>query len=250
MSFVICRACKSIAHAVAATAAAVGVVVAAQGVSSSSASIARFPLRGGGLHLERGAHAGAFFDVVGRRAALFGYENRQLEAWVYPIKILDDLTLSFRLEGYPRDIDGRDIVATIEVKPEATTLTYAHAAFTVRQIMVAPLDEAGVLMLLDVNSVLPLTITASFRPRLRLMWPATSMTPNTGWDPTEHTYYVTEESRKYVGMIGCPLGREDSLMPYQEEPRDVPVRMVITVPSDVAKTHFIPIAIAGSTEGR
>src|SRR6266540_571237 len=250
MSFVICRACKSIAHAVAATAAAVGVVVAAQGVSSSSASIARFPLRVGGLHLERGAHAGAFFDVVGRRAALFGYENRQLEAWVYPIKILEDLTLSFRLEGYPRDIDGRDIVATIEVKPEATTLTYAHAAFTVRQIMVAPLDEAGVLMLLDVNSVLPLTITASFRPRLRLMWPATSMTPNTGWDPTEHTYYVTEESRKYVGMIGCPLGREDSLMPYQEEPRDVPVRMVITVPSDVAKTHFIPIAIAGSTEGR
>jgi glycogen debranching enzyme len=249
MSFVTCRACWPIAHALVASAAAIAVVAAHDG-SSSSASVARFPLRDAGLRLERRAHAGAFFDVVGRRSALFGYENRGMEAWVYPIKILDDFTLSFRLEGYPLDIDGRDIVATIAVRPEATTLTYAHAAFTVRQIMVAPLDEAGVLVLLDVNSVLPMTITASFRPRLRLMWPATSMTANTGWDPTERIYYVTEESARYAAVIGCPLGREDSIMPYQEEPRETPVRLVITVPPDVAKTDFIPIAIAGSTEGK
>ncbi len=249
MSFAICRGWKRVACALVASVAAI-TVIAARGASSSSASVARFPLRSAGLHLERRAHAGAFFDVVGRRSALFGYENRELEAWVYPIKVLDDFTLSFRLEGYPLDIDGRDIVATVEVRPETTTLTYAHAAFTVRQIMLAPLDDAGVLVLLDVNSVLPLTITASFRPRLRLMWPATSMTANTGWDPTEHVYYVAEESGKYAGVIGCPLGREDSIMPYQEQPRDLPVRLVITVPPDVAKTDFIPIAIAGSTEGR
>jgi glycogen debranching enzyme len=255
MSFIISRAGKQIAHgvlapaAVFATAAAVG-VIAAHGMQSRPASIKRFPLREEGLHLERRAHAGAFFDVLGRRSALLGYENRELEAWVYPLKILDDFALSFRLEGYPLDIDGRDIVGTIEARPAATILTYAHAAFTIRQIMMAPLDTPGALVLLDVNSALPLTITASFRPRLRLMWPATSMTANTGWDANEHVYYVTEESGKYAGVIGCPIGREDSIMPYQEEPRDVPVRLTIAVPPDIAKTEFIPIVVAGSTEGK
>ncbi len=34
--------------------------------------------------------------------------------------------------------------------------------------------EPGIVILLEVDSALPLTITASFRPRLRLMWPAPS----------------------------------------------------------------------------
>ena len=68
------------------------------------------------------------------------------------------------------------------VRPEATILTYSHAAFTVRQILYAPVDEPGIVMLLEVDSVLPLTITGSFRPRLKLMWPAGLMTPNLEWD--------------------------------------------------------------------
>src|SRR5439155_10631247 len=95
--------------------------------------VARFSVRPGGLELERPARAGAFFHVAGRRAALMGYENRPAEAWIYPLEIIDGFSLSFRLEGYPLDIDGRDILASIRVRPEATTLLYAHAACTVRQ---------------------------------------------------------------------------------------------------------------------
>ena len=90
--------------------------------------------------------------------------------------MLDSFGLSFRLEGYPLEIPATDIAAGIEVRPEATIFTYAHAAFTVRQIIMAPIDEPGIVMLLDVRSVLPLSIVGSFRPRLRLMWPAGSMT--------------------------------------------------------------------------
>jgi hypothetical protein len=50
----------------------------------------------------------------------------------------------------------------------------------------APLDEPGIVILLEVESVLPLSITASFRPRLRLMWPATSMSSNLSWDNDAH----------------------------------------------------------------
>ena len=200
--------------------------------------------------LDRPTHHGAFFDVIGRRSALFGYENRSIEAWIYPLKILDDLSLSFRLEGYPVEIQGWDIMASIRTRPESTTLTYAHAAFRVEQIMFAPIDEQGVVVLLDVESVLPITITASFRPRLRLMWPAASMTSSIGWDAAAHVYTLSEETGRYAGVIGCPYARDISLMPYQEEPRDVPNRFVIDVAPDLLRTRRIPIVIAGSLDGR
>ncbi|HYJ46664.1 MAG TPA: hypothetical protein VEV81_08620, partial [Pyrinomonadaceae bacterium] len=136
----------------------------------------KFNLRKSGLELGRPAQAGTFFDVVGHKSAIAGYENRPLEAWVYPLKILDDFKLSFHLEGYPLEIQGTDAMKSISVRPEATTLTYTHAAFTVRQTIFAPVEEQGVVMLLDVESVLPLSITVSFRPRLKLMWPAGLMT--------------------------------------------------------------------------
>ena len=202
------------------------------------------------MELQRPTHSGAFFDVVGRRAAFLGYENRTVEAWVYPLEVLDDFVLSFRLDGYPLEIDGRDIMSSIEVRPEATTLVYAHAAFTVRQVMFAPLDEPGLVILLDVQSTLPITTTASFRPRLRLMWPATSMTSNLGWDDAAHVYYLTEESRRYAGVVGCPSARDVSVMPYQEEPRDVPNRFVIQRSGEDLEREFVPIVIAGSVDGR
>ena len=147
---------------------------------AASGLVPRFELGRSGLDLSRHTETGTFFDVVGRRAAVFGYENRTLEAWVYPLKLVDDFKLSFQLEGYPLEIDGAEIATGISVRPESTTFTYSHAGFTVRQTILAPLDEPGILMLLDVDSVLPLTVIGSFRPRLRLMWPAGLMTASVG----------------------------------------------------------------------
>jgi glycogen debranching enzyme len=225
-------------------------LTASPGAAETPAFVPRFPLPKSGLELERPVRPGAFFDVVGRRSALFGYETRGLEAWVYPLKLVDDFRLSFRLEGYPLDIDSTDIAARIEVRPEATVLTYSHPAFTVRQILFAPLEEPAVAILLDVDSTLPMTVTGSFRPRLRLMWPAGLMTGNVGWDEKAHLYTITEESKRFVAVIGSPGARDTSVMPYQEEPRDVPVRFVIDVPRERMASHFVPILLVGGVEGR
>lgn len=216
----------------------------------SAVGVPKFNLKKSGLELERRAQAGTFFDVVGRKSAIAGYENRALEAWVYPLKVLEDFKLSFRLEGYPLDIQGAEIMTSINARPEATIFTYTHAAFTVRQIIFAPLEEPGIVMLLDVDSVLPISITASFRPRLKLMWPAGLMTGNLSWDEKTHRYYITEETRRFVGVVGSLTARDQSVMPYQEEPRDVPIQFVMDVTLEAMKTQFIPIVIAGSVEGR
>ncbi len=210
----------------------------------------KFALPASGLELERRTLAGSFFDVVGRRAAAFGYEHRGLEAWVWPLKLADDFKLSFKLEGYPLEFDGADLQVRINARPEATTFTYSHAAFTVRETIFAPVDEPGLVILLDVQSALPLQIIGSFRPNLRLMWPAGLMTGNVDYAKSEHAYYLVEESNRFVGMIGSPVARDISVMPYQEEPRDVPSRFVIDVPGETLKTSFIPIVFAGSVEGR
>ena len=45
------------------------------------------------LQLSRRTQNGSFYDVIGRKSAAFGYEHRHMEAWVYPLKILDDFAL-------------------------------------------------------------------------------------------------------------------------------------------------------------
>ena len=76
------------------------------------------------------------------------------------------------------------------------------------------------------------------------------MTPSIGWNAADRVYSIGEETGKLGGVLGCPLARDVSIMPYQEEPRDLPNRFVIeAAPSALAK-QFIPIVIAGSIQGR
>jgi glycogen debranching enzyme len=202
-----------------------------------------------GLALERPSRPGAFVDVVGRRAAFFGYEHRGLEAWVYPLKLLDDLQFGFTIEGYPLEIAASDALVRVRATPEATTFIHAHPAFTVHLVAIAPVDEPALVLLLEVRSVLPMRIRASFRPRLALMWPAGLQTGNVGWNEDGRTYELTEETGRFAGVIGSPAAREGSLMPYQEEPRDVPVQFVLQPDLDDRGHAVVPIVIAGSTNG-
>lgn len=230
--------------------AALAALVALAAGAGWADSIPAFPMPESGLVLRRAARAGAFFDVAGRRSAAFGYEGRGLEAWAYPLKLVEDLQLAFRIQGYPLAIEGAACLSAIEVRPEATTFTYSHAAFTVRQIVFAPLHEPAVVVLLEVRSVLPLTVVGSFRPRLRLMWPAGLMTGNLEWDDKAQVYLITEESKRFVGLVGVPGGRDLSVMPYQEEPRDVPARFEVELPAGTSGERFVPIVVAGSVSGR
>jgi glycogen debranching enzyme len=217
---------------------------------TSPPPVARFELAGSGLELQRPSRFGAFLDVVGRRAALFGYENRGLEAWAWPLKLVDSFELSFRLQGYPLDIPGSEIQRTITVRPEATLLTYSHAAFTARQVLFAPIDEPAVVMLLDIESTLPMTVTGSFRPRLKLMWPAGLQTGDPSWDEKEQVYTIGEETKRFVAVVGSPGARDLSVMPYQEEPRDLPLRFELSVPLEEMARRYVPIVIVGGVEGR
>ncbi|MBA3442913.1 MAG: amylo-alpha-1,6-glucosidase, partial [Pyrinomonadaceae bacterium] len=210
--------------------------------------VPKFTFDKSGLELERRMQFGSFFDAVGRRSAVYGYENQNMEAWVHPLKVIDDLRLAFRIEGYPLEIPGPAIATHINARPESTTFTYSHTAFTVRQTIFAPVDEPGIIMLLDVNTTLPLMMRVSFRPQLRLYWPAGLQIGNLEWDRDARVYYLTEDSRSFVGIIGSPLAQDISVQPYQEEPRDVPAEFLIEARPEQLRTHLIPIVIAAGID--
>ena len=212
--------------------------------------VPRFDLPRSGLELQRAVRPGTFYDVVGRRSAVFGYENRPFEAWAYPLKLVDDFKLAFQLEGYPLEFSGLDTRVGVTVRPEATIFTHSHAGFTIREIVFAPVDEPGIVILLDIQSVTPVTVIGSFRPRLRLMWPAGLMTGDLGWDEKQRVYSITEETKRFAAIVGSPGARDLSVMPYQEEPRDVPIRFAVDVHPEDAASRYVPIVIAGSVAGR
>ena len=202
------------------------------------------------LELSRRTQNGSFYDVIGRKSAAFGYEHRNMEAWVYPLKILDDFALDFQIEGYNLPFRAADLLTNIEVRPEATIFTYSHAAFTIKQIVYAPVEEQGLISLLDIKTTLPMTLAVSFRPKLKLMWAGNTMTPFVENDEKEKFYVIGEESKKFFGIVGSPGAKDVSLMPYQEEPKDVPVKYILQISPVQAAKNFIPIVVAGSTDGR
>lgn len=228
----------------------IGILLGSLTIAAQDRFIPKTQLPKSRLELSRRSQNGSFYDVVGRKSAAFGYEHRGMEAWVYPMKIVDDLEFYFKIDGYNIPFRGHDLLTAINVRPEATTFTYSHAAFTVKKIVYAPVDEQGLIILLDIETRLPMSIDVSFKPKLALAWPGNLMTGFYGQDEKDKYYYIGEETQKLYGIVGTPGANDLSLMPYQEEPRDVPVRYQIRVTPDEAKKNFVPVVIAGSTDGR
>ena len=127
---------------------------------------------------------GEYLGVVGPRAAWLGLETGQAELWVHPLKVGNGFRLSFMTSGNGAPIPGSAVARTVQVGPELATITYSHAAFQVRQHILAPADTAtsGLLVLLEVDTPEPLEIIAEFEPVLNYMWPGSLGGQYAYWD--------------------------------------------------------------------
>jgi hypothetical protein len=100
------------------------------------------------------------FTVAGESGAIFGQGDGSFEAWIFPVKIASHFRITAELADYPIPIELSDYAASIEVNPDHTTLTYSHAAFTVKQHMFS--GAAGPVVFFEIASVRPLTLTFRF----------------------------------------------------------------------------------------
>ena len=170
--------------------------------------------------------------VVGPRGALLGHQDGSFEAWVFPWKVFSSLRISAQMENYPVPIDVNEQASVVEVRPDHTTVTFAHANFTVREILFAPHnapDGAGGLAFFQVEAVRPMTLTIQFTPEMKRMWPAPSDYPSPEWVKTSRGgFYVLHLSfPDQAAGVEMPGAEPGILAPYQERPKTYPAQFVL-----------------------
>ncbi len=212
---------------------AVGLLLAggvrARGQSSETTMAAAHELK-----IERKAVAEQPFSVVGPQGAILGQQDGTFEAWLFPWKVLSGMRISVEMQDYPVPIDVNALAAGIEVEPEATTITYSHANFTIRQTMLAPkADDAGtgVMVLYEMEAIRPMTVTFSFDPVMERMWPADSppapapeWVSNTGGSGFYILHLAFPDQAAALALPGSEAG---ILPPYQERTSTWPLQFVL-----------------------
>lgn len=189
-----------------------------------------------------------YMEASGRQAAFLGREDGSFEAWVYPLKVAHDVRLSFGTAAYASPIPGASLATLVDVRPEASTVRYTHAAFTVDATWFVPLSENGGVVLLDVHTSEPLTVVVQFRVDLKPMWPAALGGQYSYWDDTLEAFVAGEASRKHAALIGSPFSVKPPIAPAHNLP-DAPSQFSIQITPDVARRGLVPIVITASTKG-
>ena len=214
-------------------------------------SVPRFPIATSPVELTGPVRPGEYLGVTGPRAAWLGVETGEAELWVHPLKVGRGFRLSFQAPGYGAPIPGELVARTVQVRPELTTITYSHAAFQVRQHILAPrdTDTPGILVLLDVDSPDPIEIVAEFHPVLDFMWPASLGGQYAFWDGGRRVFVLSESRERHNAVVGSPWATNSVEHPAHQL-GEAPRTMVLPVDPERARREFIPIAIAAGTVPR
>lgn len=212
-------------------------------------AVPRFAIDASPIGLSGDARPHQYLGVVGRRAAWLGSETGEAEIWVHPLKLVSGFTLAFQIPEYTAPVRGADVARCVEIRPELATITYSHATFTVRQHVLVPLDEPGVLVLLEVDTVRPLEILVSFRNVFQYAWPGAFGGQYVRWEAEPRAFLLSESLRRRNAYIGSPWAAAASDHPAHALP-DAPSVFRIPVDRARAAREFVPIAIAAGTAPR
>jgi len=156
----------------------------------------------GELALSRNAQNWQFLDAVGPHSALFGREDGNFEAWIYPLKLLRDFHLTFHVGNHL--IVADTLPRTITVRPESTSIRYVYDSFSLCETWFAPLHDTGAVVVLQLESAEPVVTEASFTPDLAWMWPAGLGDGYSDWDSALRVFSFGEEEHRFYAVAGSP----------------------------------------------
>lgn len=181
-----------------------------------------------GAHLPQISHparSGGFVSAVGPRAALFGNEGGQFEAWVYPLKIARDLHLRFHIDG--RVVEGETVARNVITRPESSTIVYSAGAFQVRETLFVPIREPGAIIRFEVNTERPLAIEVAFQTDFELAWPAVLGPSSLDWNPDRRAFLLRapyqDKNGNYAAWIGSPTATDAKSGDRTVERADEPI---------------------------
>ena len=209
--------------------------------------VPKLPFTTGPLTLSQPAVPNRPFTVTGTGGAILGMQDGTVELWQFPLKFFSGLHLHAEVDGYPVPIDLNSNTATLQVSPDHTTLTYSHAAITVKQHMFVPAGEGNQglsgIIVFEIHAIAPATLTISLNPAMILQWPAPQYgqaswdwipstpvplangpSPSTGAPASpDGLYGVFTDNPELWGLIALPTATPGAISPYQEHPRTLPM---------------------------
>ena len=207
----------------------------------------RFPIAANPLTITRAVQAGKPFTVAGERGAILGEQGGGFEAWLFPVKVLRLAGITAEMADYPVPIDLSAHAAVIEVSPAMTTITYSHAALSVKQRMFAPRDGgAGVVALFEIAAVRPVVLTFRFKAEMLRMWPAPNYGPPTAeWVPQGKSgyYLLHTNDASLEAAVAMPRARPGILPPYQERPKEYPLELKLSFDPKTDSNMLFPLLL-------
>jgi glycogen debranching enzyme len=230
--------------------------------AEAQSSMAKLPVpamhpvtaQGESLSIRRDVVCTRPFSVVGPRGALLGDQDGSFELWLFPWKVLSKMRISAAMQDYDVPIEVNNHAASIEVRPEATIITFSHANFTVKEVLVAPkdvADYAGAMAFFEIESVRPMTLTFSFTPEMKKMWPAPSDDmPSPEWvktAPSSGYYMLHLNFPDNAAGLAMPTAEPGIMEPYQERAASYPLQFVLRFDPKKDEGKVYPLLAVTST---
>ena len=243
-------------------------------------TIPAFPVAESPITLRQHVEAQKPFTVAGECGALLGQQDGSFESWIFPVKLFSHLTIEAHVDGYDVPIDVNGNAAEIEVSPDHTTITYAHIAFTLKEVLFATQcsqqggqsgSNGGVMALFQLTSIRPMSLTFSFTPEVKPMWPAPlsgDVSPewvkvnasDAGMNDTTRPggagahypagwYMLHTDLDHLAGAVAMPGTEPGILAPYQEKPHTYPLQFLVHFDPKKDSGRFYPLLMAVGTTG-
>ncbi|HXC96095.1 MAG TPA: hypothetical protein VNU92_10350 [Edaphobacter sp.] len=216
--------------------------------------IPQFPLSEDGMRIHQAVQPQHPFTVTGSTGAILGLQNGNVELWALPTKVFNNLHLTAELDGYTVPIDLNNVAASIDVYPDHTTITYSHAAITVRQHMFVPVGDQvqGGIIFFEVESIRKAVLTVSLEPVMMQQWPAPYFgRPSASWRTigTGGAFVLSTDNPLIFGMVGMPDSTSGDLPPYQERPQTLPLQFKVHFDPSQDQHKFFPLIAEVSLQG-
>lgn len=207
--------------------------------------IDRAPLAEPARVLRRAARPSMYFDAVGDRSFLCGVEDGAFEAWVWPWQVFHDGRFAFRPERAMEALPLARYASSIEVAPDATTLTYSSADARVEVRAFCPDGERVAFLWLAVDADRPGVLSFAFHPKLQPQWPAAVGGVAGSFEPRLGAFVLSEPSARVAALVGSPWATrategQQYLLP------DGALRLELDVDPARARREWIPIAIVAA----
>lgn len=211
--------------------------------------VERFEIAPSPISLTYDVRPGQYLGVTGPKSAWLGRETGEGELWVHPLKLATDFQLAFKIPQYRQPVRGADVATRIEMRPEATTITYTHMTFTVKEHILAPRDRAGILILLEIDTFEPIEVLVQFHPVLQYAWPAAFGGQYAFWDQDHEAFVLSESLQRHNAVIGTSWPAQGEAHPAHML-SEAPATFAIPVDTARARRELLPIGIAAGTMPR